>query len=330
MFKKYFSFLSLFLIAAIGLFLLMHFNKKSILENQGPKTNNLVLIKFGYMPYVSNWPLFLAVEKNYFGEEGLRVELAQFNSGTDAINALSKGDIDSMAVNPLGDLFNLENRTPGLVKIYAMQQSTSKDYNDALLVRVDSDIKTINDLSGKKIGVNPGTAGEAYTKIILDENGINSDQTQIIKLASNLQLQALKTGQIDALVTYEPNISFGVMQNKAKILFPHFYENVLNPFPGIGFTISSKLINEKPSIAKKIVNIMEKSIRYGKVNKKEAYRSSSKYTHLANDVLDQIHNPEQLTYDGINMDQVQVVADLYYKKQLIKEKIDVRKLFYRP
>lgn len=326
--KKYLLLLLLCLIAIIGIYFLTFSSKTIPVTNKKSNIKELTQVMFGYMPFVSNWPLFLAVEKNYFQEDGLKVELVQFNSGVDAINALSKGDIDSMAVNPLGDLFNIEIRTPGLFKIYAMQQSTSNDYIDSLLVKKGSDIRTIDDLIGKRIGVNPGTVAETFTKIMLEKNGHKSTQTEIIKLAPNLQLQALETGQIEALVAYEPNISYSLKQNKAQVLMPHFFEGIMDPFPNVGFTISSKLINKNPEIAKKIVAVIEKSIKYGKANQKEAYKSSSKYTNLTDDILDQIHNPQQLLGNEINKNQVQAVADLYYEKNLITKRIKVDDLFY--
>lgn len=69
---------------------------------------------------------------------------------------------------------------------YTSQQS--------LLVPADSDITSIADLAGKKVGVQKGTTGETYTK----ENAPDADR---IQYADDGKLYlALKAGQIDAIL----------------------------------------------------------------------------------------------------------------------------------
>ena len=69
---------------------------------------------------------------------------------------------------------------------YTSQQS--------LLVPADSDIASIADLAGKKVGVQKGTTGEAYTK----DNAPDADRIQYGD-DGKLYL-ALKAGQIDAIL----------------------------------------------------------------------------------------------------------------------------------
>lgn len=64
----------------------------------------------------------------------------------------------------------------------------------SLLVPADSDITSIADLAGKKVGVQRGTTGEAYTK----DNAPDADR---IQYADDGKLYlALKAGQIDAIL----------------------------------------------------------------------------------------------------------------------------------
>ncbi len=68
------------------------------------------------------------------------------------------------------------------------------DSLQSLLVPEGSDIKAIGDLAGKKVGVQQGTTGEAYTK----ENAADAD---IIAFPSNAEMfQAIQAGQVDALL----------------------------------------------------------------------------------------------------------------------------------
>jgi polar amino acid transport system substrate-binding protein len=68
------------------------------------------------------------------------------------------------------------------------------DSKQSLLVPVGSDIASINDLAGKKVGVQRGTTGETYTK----EHAPDADAKQFAD--DGKMYLALKAGQIDAIL----------------------------------------------------------------------------------------------------------------------------------
>jgi polar amino acid transport system substrate-binding protein len=69
------------------------------------------------------------------------------------------------------------------------------DSLQSLLVPTDSDIASIEDLAGKRVGVQQGTTGEAYTQ----ENA--PEDAEIIAFPSNAEMfQSIQAGQVDALL----------------------------------------------------------------------------------------------------------------------------------
>jgi polar amino acid transport system substrate-binding protein len=69
------------------------------------------------------------------------------------------------------------------------------DSKQSLLVPEGSDIKSIDDLSGKKVGVQQGTTGKAYA----EENA--PDDAKIVAFPSDGEMYpAVKAGQVDALL----------------------------------------------------------------------------------------------------------------------------------
>jgi polar amino acid transport system substrate-binding protein len=68
------------------------------------------------------------------------------------------------------------------------------DSEQSLLVPEGSDIASIDDLDGKKVGVQQGTTGKSYT----EDNASGAD---IISFPSDAEMfQAIKAGQVDALL----------------------------------------------------------------------------------------------------------------------------------
>ena len=69
------------------------------------------------------------------------------------------------------------------------------DSQQSLLVPEDSDITSIDDLDGVKVGVQQGTTGKAYT----EENA--PEDTDVVSFPSDAEMfNAIKAGQVDALL----------------------------------------------------------------------------------------------------------------------------------
>ncbi|KNY07810.1 transporter substrate-binding domain-containing protein [Microbacterium sp. GCS4] len=72
------------------------------------------------------------------------------------------------------------------------------DSLQSLLVRTDSGIESIDDLSGKNVGVQQGTTGEAYANA-------NATGAQVVQYPSDGELwPAMQAGQIDAILQDQP------------------------------------------------------------------------------------------------------------------------------
>jgi polar amino acid transport system substrate-binding protein len=68
------------------------------------------------------------------------------------------------------------------------------DSEQSLLVPADSDIASIGDLAGKKVGVQQGTTGKQYA----EDNATGAD---IVSFPSDAEMySAIKAGQVDALL----------------------------------------------------------------------------------------------------------------------------------
>lgn len=120
--------------------------------------------------------------------DGLELELAVKDSSFDALQsgqALNAGQCDMAA----SAMTITEERAANI--------DFSDGYYDSeqsLLVPEDSDIASIDDLDGVKVGVQQGTTGKSYT----EENASGAD---IVSFPSDAEMfTAIKAGQVDALL----------------------------------------------------------------------------------------------------------------------------------
>src|SRR5512136_1570319 len=134
-------------------------------------------VKIGYLGFVLALPTFVALEKGYFQEQGLKVTATLFESATILTDALITGRIDVQTGSGLVAYWLAEQNMPGTYKIFIMygNREVLEDNTMALMVAKDSPLKGIMDLKGKRMGTFPGIASIAWAKAVL-RNSFNPDK----------------------------------------------------------------------------------------------------------------------------------------------------------
>lgn len=91
-----------------------------------------------------------------------------------------------------------------------------------IIVREDSDIKSIDDLEGKMIGVQQDTTGDIYASMDPAEGGYGKDHVTSYKSGAEA-VSALKTGKVDCvIIDNEPAKAFVAANDGLKIIEEEF------------------------------------------------------------------------------------------------------------
>lgn len=147
--------------------------------------------------------LHIAESKGFFRDEGLDVELREFDSGKTALAEMLKQDgpnIAAAAGSPV--VFNSFNRTD-----YAIFAGLSHSDNiEKILARRDKGIKVPTDLKGKKIGVTKGSTGQYFLELFLNFHNLKISDVEIIDIETTSLPRALADGQVDAISSWDPHI----------------------------------------------------------------------------------------------------------------------------
>ena len=166
-------------------------------KSDGPADTGKVRV--GYIGLTCEAPIFTAVEKGYFKEEGLDVSLVKCDwKNYKDVLALGGYDITHHLV-----MYFLKPIEQGLdVKF------TGGIHRGCLRVQAStkSEIRTIRDLRGKRIGVpGMGTPPFIFATRVLGANGIDAktEITWLVYPAGELGL-ALDKGEVDAVADSEP------------------------------------------------------------------------------------------------------------------------------
>jgi NitT/TauT family transport system substrate-binding protein len=151
-----------------------------------------------------NAPLYVAIDKGYFDEEGLKWERTNVGDG-EAFNLLTNGNVDGLNTLMVGLIQPLTNGLPVQIPL-ALHTGCIK-----VIVRGDdASIKTFADLKGKKIGGgSPSATTVLFAKRFLAAKGFkvegeNADIEFVYQSAAELPL-LLERGGVDAIGLTDPS-----------------------------------------------------------------------------------------------------------------------------
>ncbi|MFH1244215.1 MAG: ABC transporter substrate-binding protein [bacterium] len=301
-------------------------------KSQGVIQSNpeLTEIKFGYMPFATNWAVYVAQRDGFFEKNGVKAELIKFNVGTEGADALIRGDIKAFAISTFTDLFNIQKRSPGQLKLYTLQVSSNKMHGEYLIAKSGSGIEKVTDLKGKKIGVTPGTLTTAMVKQAYGDVLDFNKSVTIVPLAPNLHLQSLESGQIDALLAFEPTATLAKQKGIGIIIDDHPWTKVAEPFPVGGVTLSASFIEENPELAKNIAGALKDAILFGRSNPDKITEAVAEFTGLDPSVVAQISYNEDMFGEEVDPKTLSEASGLYAKLGVVEGTVDTDKMLYVP
>jgi len=169
-------------------------------------------LKVNCVPFVGNMPVLIAQKKGFFKAQGIDVQLSYVDYLQLQQADFSAGKYDAIGLT-LGDFIMLSATNPDMQAVMVVDESTGVD-----AVVAQSDIKTILDLKGKKLGADLGGFSEVFLSEMLKTSNLTSDDVRLVKVEALEVPQRIQKNAIQAGHTWEPYLS-EALKLGANILF---------------------------------------------------------------------------------------------------------------
>jgi len=222
-------------------------------------------VRVGYIGLTCEAPIFTAVEKGFFKEEGLEIELVKCNWAAYK-DALALGSFD--ITHHLTMLF-LKPIEQGLdVRFLA------GIHRGCLRVQagVKTDIHKVEDLKGKRIGVpGMGTPPFVFANRVFGVHGIDAgkDITWKVYPAGELGL-AIDKGEIDAVADSEPIGSLLIAEGKVRNVADQIMDEPYNQEYCCEVIANGKWVDANPKAAAAATRALLKGAKWVETNPKAA------------------------------------------------------------
>ena len=134
---------------------------------------------------------------------GLPIQWVEFNSGSELNAAIASGSVDLGLGGSSTTVAAIAQGVPG--KVFWIYNIIGE--NEALVVRQDSAILSVQDLVGKRVAAPFGATTHYHLMVALDLAGIDPNSLTIFDMPPADMRAAWQRGDIDAAFVWEPTLS---------------------------------------------------------------------------------------------------------------------------
>lgn len=228
-------------------------------------------------------PILIGRAKGFFEEEFSKVNAtivwSEFAAGPPLLESLASKRVD---LSFLGDGAALSGLERGLPFEVIAQTQLGESFN-GLIVHPDGQIKKVEDLKGKKVGVAFGTTGHVYLIKALNAHGLTTEDVNLINLQADDAQAAFASKKVDALATGNPFLTVNVEKGEAIQL--EVDEKILAP---ISLIVRTDFGKEHPEIVEAYLRAYKKSIDFQIEHPDEASEIYEAETKLPADMIKKI------------------------------------------
>jgi NitT/TauT family transport system substrate-binding protein len=238
-------------------------------------------IRVGYLKAdVHQASFFIAKALGMWEKEGIEVETKEFAAGPAEMEAFAAGELD---VGYVGT----PPATTGIARGIGVKIIAGVNYEgSALVVRKESGIARIEDLKGKRIGTPlRGSIQDVMLREELRKNGIDpeKDLTLLEFPALPDVVLALQKGEIDGFIAWAPMPAMAIVAGVGEVLLES--KEMWEMHPCCVLIASQKLIQENPSLVKKLLEIHLKAMGFIEENPEEAISLVARETGVSREVI---------------------------------------------
>ena len=204
-----------------------------------------VTLAMGYIPNVQFTPVYVALERGYFRDEGLEITL-DYGMETDLLEQLGAGTLQ-FAIGS-GDQVILA-RANGLPVRYVL--NWYRRFPVCVISLEKAGIGSASDLAGKRVGI-PVLKGASYIgwQVFAREAGIDHGEADL-QVVGYTQVASLTEGRIDAAICYAMNelVQLRTMGYAVNSLHLDVYTDL----PSNGIITNDQTITDDPELVRAVL-----------------------------------------------------------------------------
>jgi NitT/TauT family transport system substrate-binding protein len=243
----------------------------------------------GLVPIADAAPIQLGIEKGFFAQEGLDVEVRTAQGGAEIVAQAISGDVQVGFSNTPSLLQAASEGVP--VEIVAPAAGSpprsrrGEDIEGAAMVRRDSPIRSYADLAGKTVAVNAlGALADLGLNAALGRHGVDRGDVERLEVPFPDMLPALDAGRVDVALLATPFKTMAEQAGDYRAIGYPIHE--LRPeLIYLGYFVSREWAEENEEVLGRFLSALRRTMLYAAGHERQTRRAVGELTDLPRELL---------------------------------------------
>jgi sulfonate transport system substrate-binding protein len=248
---------------------------------------------------------------------GIDVKWVEFTSGPPMLEAMNVGSID---LGQVGDTPPIFAQASGAAIVYVAGQAITN--GQGILVRPDSDIRTLANLKGKRVGLTKGSSAHNVVVIALEKAGLSYGDITPVYLSPPDAAAAFTRGSIEVWAVWDPYFAIG--EKRGGRVLAHASELAkTNSFYIANQGFAARL----PQVLREVIDTLAETALWAEANRDKVAKALAEVTGLDLEIQTIAANRSSFAIGRLSdeiIETQQAVADRFYRLGLIPSPIIVR------
>jgi NitT/TauT family transport system substrate-binding protein len=283
-----------------------------------------IRIRFGSSPADTYAEPFYAIEKGFFKEAGIEIDLTMIPAASAIAQAVAANALDVGLCDPIQIAHPVNAGVP--LAFFAGGGLYSAEAPATLLVGMKSSpFKTARDLEGQNLAViSLASVSTLAVREWLRQGGAEVGKVKIIEMPFSTMVPALERGTIGAAFLTEPYVSQS--RDQLSVIAPAF-SAIAKSFYISGWFASRDWIAKNLEVTKRLASVAYASAKWANANHAESAPIIAQYSKIPIDAVKSMTRTPYAT--SLDPRQIQPLLDVAYRYGQLDKPVDAATLIVR-
>lgn len=259
------------------------------------------------------------------------LDVSVFDGGSLALEALTADQIDIARTSEIPPLFAAQAADGGNFEVIAVLSDRITTVDQEILVGPDSEITSVAELEGKKIGYTKATTAHYFLYEFLTDAGLTFDDVELVEINPSDGAAALLSGDIDAFASYGNGI-VAAKENGATVIADG-NEKLSGYFPIVVAKSALENEEERKAVIEYIADLNQayqwvttNPEDWAEISAEPSGKTVEKSLADINAGIAQVE-PVIVTINDDIINSTQRIADVFYELGILEKEVDASSIY---
>jgi NitT/TauT family transport system substrate-binding protein len=239
------------LVASLVAFLML--GATAALAQDKPTTKAVLLLN--WYVYSEHAPFFLGLERGYFSDEGIDLQIQEGRGSVPTVQAIANGTADFGYADVASVIKAAAQGAPVITTGVLLQKSPM-----AVIGLTERNIHSPADMRGKTVALTPGDSVSLVWPLLLKKMGLKEDELTIVSADAQTKINAVVNGRADLMLGYlmDQNLRIEKATGKPVTTIPYsdFGVNLISSC----IVVSRDMLAKNPDLARHFMKAATRAV----------------------------------------------------------------------